>query len=129
MNELNESLDLNIDFEKLSKIALLNKSVLPCVVQHAKTLEVLNVAYVNEEALKHSFKSGNATFWSTSRNEIWEKGATSGEYLSLEEVFINCEQNSLVYKVLPVKEATCHTGRKSCYYRKLESESLSWLKG
>ena len=127
MSDLNESLDLKIDFEKLTEVGLLKQGVVPCVVQHAETLEVLNVAYVNKAALEYSFKTGNATFWSTSRNELWEKGATSGEYLILKEVLINCEQNSLVFKVKPVKESTCHTGRKGCYYRRVDGEKLGWV--
>ncbi len=127
MSEVDESLQSLIDWEKLTKVGQLGARVLPCVVQDAESLEVLNVAYVNQAALEHSFRTRHATFWSTSRGELWEKGATSGDYLQLKEVLINCEQNSLVFKVKRTTEASCHTGRRACYYRRLEGNELTWL--
>ena len=88
---------------------------------------MLIVAYVNQEALDYSLQNGIAAFWSTSRNELWVKGATSGDTLRLVEVRVNCEQNSLLYLVRPEGTGACHTkyatgtSRPSCYYRKLIS--------
>ena len=99
-------------------------------VQDADSGEVLIVAYANEEALEYTRREGIAAFWSTSRNELWVKGATSGDALELVEICVNCEQNSLLYKVRPKGKGVCHTkdalgrSRQGCYYRRLSSDGL-----
>ena len=113
------------DFNKLNHIA----GVMPVAVQNIKTSEVILVAYTNQKAIDESLKTGLATFWSTSRNELWVKGKTSGQYFELIEVLVNCEQNSLVYKVKPRKDGICHTKNKAgksrnCYYRRLNPETM-----
>jgi len=101
------------------------KNVMPVVVQDATTKEVLILAYVNKQALEYSLANRVAAFWSTSRDEIWIKGLTSGSTLKLIEVRVNCDQNSLLFLVEPVNGAgACHTKDKSgyrtgCYYRRL----------
>jgi len=101
------------------------KKIMPVVVQDAVTKEVLTLAYVNKEALEYSLRNHVAAFWSTSRDELWIKGLTSGSYLKLIEVRINCDQNSLLFLVKPLNKAgACHTKdengyRASCYYRKM----------
>jgi phosphoribosyl-AMP cyclohydrolase len=87
------------------------------------------VAYVNEQALKTALETRAAVFWSTSRNELWEKGKNSGETFDLLEVLVNCEQNSLVYKVRPRRGGICHTKNaagepRNCFYRRLDFETL-----
>lgn len=124
--EIEENTNLQLDFLKLQKIQnnLKLTNVIPVAVQNLETKEVLLIAYVNQEAFDHSIEKGIATFWSTSRNELWEKGKTSGDYLELIEIRVNCEQNSLLYLVKP-KKGVCHTKdkdgntRKSCFYRKV----------
>jgi phosphoribosyl-AMP cyclohydrolase len=97
------------------------------VAQDASTGEVLIVGYANQLALETTLKEEMATFWSTSRNELWIKGKTSGDYLQLIEVRVNCEQNSLLYKVKPMGKGACHTKsqngtpRSGCYYRSIEN--------
>jgi phosphoribosyl-AMP cyclohydrolase len=124
--ELEEGHTLALDFDKLAKVAQTGVPVLPVVVQDARTLEVLIVAYVNQQALDHTLEHGVAAFWSTSRNELWVKGATSGDSLRLVEVRVNCEQNSLLYLVEPLGKGACHTKdpdgktRTSCYYRRID---------
>ena len=83
-----------VDFEKLGSVAATESSVVPCCVQHVDTKEVLIIAYVNKEALQKSIETNIATFWSTSRNELWVKGLTSGDYLDLHEIRVNCEQSA-----------------------------------
>lgn len=123
-----ESLQGKIDFQKLKKVAQIDSDVVPCCVQDADSLEVLNIAYVNEEALRYSLENKKAAFWSTSRNELWVKGLTSGDVLELVDVRVNCELNSLVYLVRLVANAQCHTGRKSCYYRSLSDlNKFRWI--
>lgn len=92
------------------------KGLIPAVVQDADTNEVLVLAWMNRESIAHSYKTGHVTFWSRSRNELWEKGATSGNWLNLVTIAKNCEANSFLVKARPVGP-TCHTGHPSCYYR------------
>lgn len=95
---------------------------IPAVVQDADTGEVLVLAWMNAESIAHTYKTGRVTFWSRSRNELWEKGATSGNRLDLVSIAKNCEANSLLVKARP-SGATCHTGNNSCFYRELHPES------
>ena len=124
INQLEEGSELALDFGKLASIRAENQ-VLPCAVQNVDTGEVILVAYVNEQALQVALETRTAVFWSTSRNELWEKGKTSGETFELLEVLVNCEQNSLVYRVRPNAGGICHTKNeagepRNCYYRRLD---------
>ena len=104
------------------------KTLLPVVTQDSRTKDVLILAFVNREAFDETRRSGFATYWSRSRNELWKKGLTSGDMLKVDEVRINCEQNSLVYLVTPQGKGACHAKRpdglpyKSCYYRRIEAD-------
>lgn len=124
---LEEGDSLLLDFHKLHSVAA-GEPVVPVVVQHARTLEVLILAYANAEALRKSLEIGQAVFFSTSRSEIWHKGATSGDFLTLIDVRVNCEQNSLLYLVEPVRQGSCHTkdrngqSRPTCYYRSVKRD-------
>lgn len=126
--ELEHGSVLNLDFTKLRKVANCESDVLPAIAQDANTGEVLIVGYANELALKTALECGMATFWSTSRNELWIKGKTSGDYLKIEEIRVNCEQNSLLYRVTPAGKGACHTknkegvARSGCYYRRLNPQ-------
>ena len=123
--ELEDGTVLTIDFSKLVKIGQANQQVVPVVLQHAESGEVLFVAYANELALRETFATKRAVLWSTSRNELWRKGDSSGDVLDLVDVRINCEQNSLLYRVRP-RQGVCHTKdaagqhRVKCYYRELD---------
>ena len=129
-NHLEEGCRLQLDFDKLGKVALTGASVLPVVVQDADSGEVLILAYVNDLALQHTIDTGIATFWSTSRDELWVKGATSGDTLEIKDIRVNCEQNSVLYRVRSLGEGACHTRdaegrvRRSCYYRRLKDGRL-----
>ena len=135
MNELEEGTGLALDYSKLQKIADAEQTVVPVVLQHADTHEVLYIGYANELALQETLKTKRAVLWSTSRNELWRKGETSGDVLDLVEVRVNCEQNSLLYCVRPRKGGACHTKdasgntRTSCYYRRLtpDGEALKFV--
>jgi phosphoribosyl-AMP cyclohydrolase len=133
MKELEEGKQLQLDFKKLAKVAGTGHDMLPVVVQHAETKDVLVLAYTNEKAFQHTLKTGVATFWSSSRNELWIKGKTSGDTLLMKEVRVNCEQNSLLYLVVPEKGGVCHTKdadgktRETCYYRLIADEKLKFL--
>lgn len=124
MNPLEEGTTIQLDFSKLARASEKCPDIIPVAVQDIDTNEVILVAYANEQALKKSIETRTAVFWSTSRNELWEKGKTSGEIFDLLEVYVNCEQNSLLYRVRPRRGGICHTKNKkgearNCYYRRL----------
>lgn len=121
------STDLMLDF------GIDGKSLIPVVTQDYKTKEVLILAYVSKEAFEESVNSGYATYFSRSRNEIWKKGSTSGDYLRIEEIRINCEQNSLLFLVSPEGKGVCHAKKpdglpyNTCFYRKISNGRLEFL--
>mmetsp|Transcript_58420 Transcript_58420/g.131617 ORF Transcript_58420/g.131617 Transcript_58420/m.131617 type:complete len:178 (+) Transcript_58420:60-593(+) len=127
--ELEEGSSLLLDFAKLKKVAQCGEEVLPVAVQDADSREVLIVAFANRKALAETLRREVCVLWSTSRNELWIKGATSGDFLDLVEVRCNCEQNSLLYLVRPRNTGACHTKgpsgrtRPSCYYRRLRART------
>jgi phosphoribosyl-AMP cyclohydrolase len=127
MKELEEGATLQLDFDKLAKAAQC-PGVLPVAVQNADTKEVVLVAYINRVALDKTIATRTLVLWSTSRNELWEKGKTSGETFDVLEIRVNCEQNSLLMIVRPKRGGICHTKNKAgqprnCYYRRLNMES------
>jgi phosphoribosyl-AMP cyclohydrolase len=93
------------------------------VVTHATTGDVLMVAHMNADALAATIASGEAVFWSRSRGRLWKKGETSGNVLRVAEMRIDCDQDSLWIKAEPAGPA-CHTGEASCFYRRVEGQSL-----
>ena len=134
--ETEEGLALTLDFTKLDTVVATGQGVVPVVLQHAETGDVLFVGYANREALAATLDEGRAVLWSTSRNELWRKGETSGDLLELVDVRVNCEQNSVLYRVRPVTTGVCHTSgrtgeaRPTCYYRQLVSlDELTFVDG
>ena len=101
----------DIDFEK-------RKGLLPVVVQDRKTKDILMLAYANKEALANTIKTGNAWFWSTSRNKLWMKGEESGNVQPVYSILIDCDSDSILYVVDSDKPA-CHTGNRSCFHNLL----------
>ena len=117
---------VTLDWGKLDSVASKNCAVVPVVVQDSRTGAVLIAAYVNKQALTETLKQRVCCLWSTSRNELWVKVATSGDTLDLDDVRINCEQNSLLFLCTPRRKGACHTkdqatcvSRVSCYYRRV----------
>ena len=130
MNNLEEGSELTPDFAKLAKVAEKCPDVIPVAVQNADTREVILVAYTNETAMRRAFAERTLILWSTSRNELWEKGKSSGETFDLLEAFVNCEQNSLLYVVRPRRGGICHTKNargepRNCYYRRVDFDTLA----
>jgi phosphoribosyl-AMP cyclohydrolase len=125
MNVLEEGDKLTLDFSRLAKLGEKGQQVVPAVLQNADSREVLYIGYANEQALQETLRTQRAVLWSTSRNELWRKGETSGDVLDLVEVRVNCEQNSMLYLVRPRRRGACHTKdeqgntRTSCYYRRI----------
>ena len=127
-----EGTEICLDFNKLQAAIETSSEIIPAVAQDEGSKEVLMLGYVTREALEYAIEHKVASFWSTTRNELWVKGKTSGEYLDLKEVRVNCEQNSILYIVNPRSTGACHTKdkngnfRRSCYYRKIENDKLAF---
>ena len=133
---LETSTALTLDFDKLASVAACG-GCLPVAVQDADTLEFLLLAYTNEQAMREAFRKRRLVLWSTSRNELWEKGATSGARFELVEARVNCEQNSLLYLVRPIAAdgaparcGICHTRNaagapRNCYYRRIDLDTMA----
>lgn len=92
--------------------------LIPAVVQEASTGQVLMLAYMNQESLKRTLESGYTWFWSRSRQELWNKGATSGHLQKVKELYADCDNDTLLVKVEQTG-AACHTGHHSCFYKQL----------
>jgi phosphoribosyl-AMP cyclohydrolase len=90
--------------------------LVPAIVQDAATNEVLMLAYMNEESLRLTLEKGETYFWSRSRQELWHKGATSGNIQSVVEVRVDCDADTLLILVNPAG-AACHTGNQTCFYK------------
>ena len=98
----------------------LRGGVIPTVTQDANTGEILMLAYSKKESLEKTIELKEAVYWSTSRNELWHKGATSGNTQTLIEILYDCDGDALIFKVDP-KGPACHTNERTCFYRKLVS--------
>lgn len=94
------------------------KGLLPAIVQDAQTGDVLMLAYMNREALEKTVATGQAWFYSRSRQELWHKGATSGNYLSVRNMLIDCDEDTVLLQVDPAGP-TCHTGNRTCFFREI----------
>jgi phosphoribosyl-AMP cyclohydrolase len=127
--ELEEGNKLELDWNKLEKAVAGTKGIIPVAVQNADTREVILVAYINKLAFEESLKRKMLVLWSSSRQELWIKGLTSGETFELLEARVNCEQNSLLFLVRPHRGGICHTKNmkgepRDCYYRKIDFSTL-----
>ncbi len=96
-----------------------DRGLITTVVQNAQTGEVLMVAWMNAEALRLTQTTGQAHFWSRSRGELWHKGATSGNFMHVRQILVDCDADTLLLRVDPAGPA-CHTGERSCFYREIE---------
>jgi phosphoribosyl-AMP cyclohydrolase len=94
--------------------------LVPAVVQDAETKEVLMLAYMNSESWAATLKTGKATYWSRSRQVLWMKGESSGNVQLVKNIFIDCDNDTILLQVEQLGGAACHTGHKSCFYRKLD---------
>jgi phosphoribosyl-AMP cyclohydrolase len=98
--------------------------LIPTIVQDAETKEVLMLAYMNRQSWEATLQTGKATYWSRSRQSLWLKGETSGHFQLIKAVFIDCDNDTILLQVKQLGEAACHTGYKSCFYRKLEGDDF-----
>lgn len=103
----NELIKMNIDFEKTN-------GLVPVIIQDVQTLEVLMLGYMNQEAWTKTEEEGKVTFFSRTKNRLWTKGETSGNFLWVQDTHIDCDNDTILMKVKP-EGATCHTGSRSCF--------------
>jgi len=104
---------LEIDFAR-------GEGLIPAIIQDWRTGEVLMVAYMNAESWAKTQETGRACFWSRSRKKLWLKGETSGHFQIVKEAHIDCDNDALLLKVEQIGGAACHTGYRSCFYRRIE---------
>ena len=108
---------IDLDFTKMG-------GLVPAVVQDYQSGEVLMLAFMNREAWEHTLATGKATYYSRSRQTLWVKGKTSGHVQIVKEIRIDCDDDTVLLKVEQIGGAACHTGHRSCFYRKIESGSV-----
>lgn len=106
-----------LDFEKMNDLV-------PAIAQDAETGEVLMMAFMNPEAWRRTLDTGIAHYWSRSRNQIWKKGETSGNVQQVQEIRVDCDGDCVLLRVRQVGGAACHTGYRSCFYRRVEAGAL-----
>src|SRR3989338_10298741 len=102
---------MELDFEKMN-------GLVPAIVQDSKTHEVLMLGFMNKEAWEKTLKTKKVTFWSRTRNELWTKGETSGNFLFVKNLFIDCDNDTVLVQAEP-KGPTCHTGKTSCFFKEV----------
>jgi phosphoribosyl-AMP cyclohydrolase len=123
--QLEEALDFSPKFD--------TDGLIPALAMDATTREPLMLAYMNAESLRRTLEIGEAVYWSRSRQEFWHKGATSGHVQKIVEIRTDCDQDALVLMVEQIGAGACHTGRSSCFYRKVHppatgaKATLEWL--
>ncbi len=115
MNMQEEGTQLDLKWDQNGFIA--------AIAQDAATKEILMIAWMNEEAFRKTLETGEAYYWSRSRGELWHKGATSGAVQKVLEIRIDCDQDALILMVEQSGSGACHTGRTSCFYRKITTEN------
>lgn len=98
--------------------------LLPAIVQDCASNEVLMLAYINEEAWRRTISTGKAHFWSRSRGKLWLKGETSGHVQLVREILVDCDEDTVVFKVEQVGGAACHKGYRSCFFRRVSGQRL-----
>ena len=109
---------IKLNFEKTG-------GLIPAIVQEYKTGEVLMLAYMNQQAWETTLATGNATYYSRSRKQLWVKGETSGHLQRVKEIRIDCDDDTVLLKIEQLGEAACHTGHRSCFHKKIENGSIT----
>ncbi|MBW2980641.1 phosphoribosyl-AMP cyclohydrolase [Candidatus Woesearchaeota archaeon] len=100
------------------------KGLIPAITQDFKTGKVLMLGFMNEAAWKKTLKTGKATYYSRTRNKLWTKGEESGNVQLVKEIFVDCDEDTVLLKVKQVGNASCHEGYESCFFRKLKNGKL-----
>jgi phosphoribosyl-AMP cyclohydrolase len=113
---------VELDFEK-------GKGLLPAVVKEFQTGKVLMLAYINRASWEKTLETGEAHYWSRSRQEIWHKGGTSGNVQKIKEIYVDCDSDTVLFKVEQVGGAACHTGYETCFHKQVSRDRRITLVG
>lgn len=108
---------IELDFKKTG-------GLIPAIAQDAATGDVLMMAYINPESWAKSLATGEVHYWSRSRQELWHKGGTSGNVQKIKAIYVDCDDDTVLFKVEQVGGAACHTGMRSCFFRKVQGDKL-----
>ena len=108
---------IELDFKK-------SGGLIPAIAQDWKTGEVLMLAYINEESWKETLRTGHGVYWSRSRSKLWHKGEESGNVQIVKEILVDCDADTVVFKVEQVGGAACHEGYRTCFFRKVAGDTL-----
>lgn len=100
------------------------EGLIPAIVQDFQTGEILMLAYINKLAWEKTLESGKAHYWSRSRQKLWLKGETSGHVQKIHQILVDCDDDTVVYKVEQIGGAACHTGHRSCFFRRVDNTQL-----
>ncbi len=114
--------------EVIDQLSFNSDGLMPVITQDAETLEVLMLAWMNKESLQKTLDKGRMIYWSRSRQEFWEKGATSGHIQELVNMSFDCDGDAILCKVIQTG-AACHTGRKDCFYLKVKPDNKIEISG
>jgi len=110
---------ISLDFAKSED------SLLPAIVQDYKTNEVLMLAYINETSFRKTLETGDAHYWSRSRKKIWLKGESSGHVQKIHTILVDCDSDTVIFKVNQIGDAACHKGYRSCFFRAVKGDDLA----
>ena len=108
---------VELDFQK-------SGGLIPAVAQDYQSGEVLMLAYISPESWEETLRSGYATYFSRSRNQLWKKGESSGHLQKIHEILVDCDLDTVIFKVEQFGPGACHTGHRSCFYRAIDGENL-----
>ncbi|MBE6368757.1 MAG: phosphoribosyl-AMP cyclohydrolase [Lentisphaerae bacterium] len=108
---------IELDFAK-------SGGLIPAIAQDYQTNEVLMMAYINAESWAETLKSGYATYFSRSRNQLWKKGESSGHLQVVKEILVDCDCDTVIFKIEQLGPGACHTGHRSCFYRRVKDNAL-----
>jgi len=108
---------IELDFAKTG-------GLIPAIAQDAASGQVLMLAFINQQAWQKTLETGEAHYWSRSRQELWHKGGTSGHVQKIKAIYVDCDLDAVVYQVEQIGGAACHTGMRSCFHRRVEGDAL-----
>ena len=108
---------IELDFRK-------SGGLIPAIAQDWKTGEVLMLAYINEESWKETLRTGHGVYWSRSRSKLWHTGEESGNVQIVKEILVDCDADTVIFKVEQVGGAACHEGYRTCFFRKVAGDTL-----
>ena len=114
---------VQLDFSKSAD------GLIPAIAQDWQTGEVLMFAYINQEAWEKTLQTGIATYWTRSRRKLWVKGESSGNIQKIKEILVDCDLDTVIFKIEQVGDAACHEGFRSCFFRRVEADGSLTIVG